>query len=324
MAASLIVYGDALMDVTALIKSLPGQGHDIISDSIVLVPGGSAANCAVIAARLGIDVKFVGLLSNDRFGTIVLDDLQHNGVDTSYIKMIDGKTATVIDLIDHTGEHTMISCRGAAASEPYGKINPSLFNEGDILHVSGYAFQSEYSKETAIALINHALNTGAKISFDPSYNFARTAVQDHKEIIAQLEYFFPNEIEVQLIAQTNSDKDALKCLRELGIKTILLKKGAAGCYLSNADNDRFIDAYRVRDVVDTTGAGDAFAGGFLAGRIKGLSPYQSVKLGHACAAIIVKEIGGHSAPLDFNILSHFATEYQDAELLDAIRKMQSA
>lgn len=322
MASSLIVYGDALIDVTALIKSLPNQGHDIISDSIVVVPGGSAANCAVIAARLGIDVKFVGLLSNDQFGTIVLDDLKHNGVDTSFIRMIDGKTATVIDLIDHTGEHTMISCRGAASSEPYGKIEPSLFKKDDILHVSGYAFQSEYSRETAIDLIRQAQNAGAKISLDPSYNFAKTAVQENKDIIAQLEYFFPNESEVQLIAQTTSDKDALSYLRDLGIKTILLKKGASGCFLADTANDLFIDAYRVHDAMDTTGAGDAFAGGFLAGRLNGLTPYESAKLGHACAAIIVKEIGGHSAPLDFNILSDFAAAYQDADLVNALTKIQ--
>lgn len=323
MAARLIVYGDALMDITALIQSLPNQGGDIISDSITLVPGGSAANCAVIAARLGIDVKFVGVLSNDRLGTFVLEDLQENGVDTSFIKMIHGKTATVIDLIDQSGEHTMISCRGAAANELYGKIDPALFQEGDIFHVSGYVFQSQSSKSTAIELIHLAKKAGAKISLDPSYNFARTAMQNHKEILSQLDYFFPNESEMQFIAQSASEKDALKYLKELGMKTIILKKGAAGCYLADRTNDRLIEAYQVRDVVDTTGAGDAFAGGFLAGRIKGLTPYQSVKLGHACAAIIVTAIGGHSAPLDFDILSRFADEFQDEELGTAIKILWS-
>ncbi len=323
MVASLIVYGDALMDVTALIQSLPDKGGDIISDSIELVPGGSAANCAVIAARLGINVKFVGLLSKDQLGTIVLEDLQQNGVDTSFTKMVDGKTATVIDLIDRSGEHTMVSFRGAAAYEPYGKIDPALFQEGDILHVSGYAFQSQYSEETAIELIRQAKKAGAKISLDPSYNFAKTAIHNHKDILSQLEYFFPNESEMQLIAQSTSDKDALKYLKESGIKTVILKTGAAGCYLADSSIDRFIEAYQIREVIDSTGAGDAFAGGFLAGRIKGLTPYQAVKLGHACAAIIVTRIGGHSAPLDFDILSRFADNFQDEELSNIIKIMWS-
>jgi sugar/nucleoside kinase (ribokinase family) len=145
----------------------------------------------------------------------------------------------------------------------------------------------------------------------------KTAVQENKDIIAQLEYFFPNESEVQLIAQTTSDKDALSYLRDLGIKNHPPKKRSVRLFLADTANDLFIDAYRVHDAMDTTGAGDAFAGGFLAGRLNGLTPYESAKLGHACAAIIVKEIGGHSH-LWIQHPVRFAAAYQDADLVNAL------
>jgi len=319
--ASLFVYGDALMDAFALVDDLPGRGQDIISQSIRLIPGGSAANCAATAARLGINVRFIGMVAKDQLGTMVLDDLRNHGVDISLIKLVEGQTATVINMIDKTGEHTMVSCRGVSTSMPYGSIDPSLFTKGDILHVSGYAFQSQYSKDTAVELIHLALDAGASVSIDPSFNFAKTAIREYQDIISQLDFFFPNEDEALIMTQTARAEDALNCLRKLGIKTILLKMGAAGCYLANAGEIQFIDSYQIHGLADTTGAGDTFAGGFIAGRIKGLTPYESVKLGHACAATIVKEFGGHSAPLDFDILTKFAGEHQDSDLINAVQKM---
>jgi len=321
MESSLIIYGDALVEISALVEKLPEHGQDSIAKLITLKPGGSASNCAVVASKLGARVKFISMVGNDFYGNMVIDDLISQDVDLSSIKVVEGDTATVIVMIDNTGERTMISYRGVAEVEPYGSVSDIIFKPGDILHVSGYNFQSKFSKATSLELIELAKQQQVKISLDPSYNFANLSNSEYSEVLSSLDYFFPNQIEALVASKSDCIFEAMSTFHKKGVDTVLLKMGANGCYYSNSREREKIDAYVIPDPIDTTGAGDAFAGGFLAATLKNLSHIEAMKIGAAAASIIVNVIGGHSASLDTGRLSEFALRHDDYQLFQAIKKL---
>lgn len=323
MPPAIITYGDVLVDVSAQVKALPKTGQDAIVNDLRFLPGGSAANCAAVAARLGAVAKFIGLTGQDPFGTMLLQDLEQHGVDTRALRQVAGPTAMVITIIDNTGERTFLSFRGVAAVVPYGPLPTSIMQAGDCLHISGYTFQTTHSRHTAQSLMAAARKVGATISLDPSFHFARQAMDSYRYVLDDLGFLFPNEEEAFLITQTQDPAQAAKHLRNLGVKTVLLKLGAAGCLIATEAGMLRVPAYSPARVLDTTGAGDAFAGGFLAATLKGCPVEEAACVGHAAAAMVIAEVGGHAGAPTVSQLRTFAEEKDDARLLTALARMES-
>jgi ribokinase len=132
---SLVIVGDAAVDLLAQVESLPGSGEDAVVEHLAILPGGSAANCAAVAARLGCRVKLVGATGEDLFADLLRQDLTQAGVDIGHLRQLPGSTAVVISIIDRSGERTFLSYRGGCGPD-YGDIPPRDPAGGDILHVS--------------------------------------------------------------------------------------------------------------------------------------------------------------------------------------------
>jgi sugar/nucleoside kinase (ribokinase family) len=316
----LIAYGDVLVDIVVQIGDFPQPGQDAIVQHASFLPGGSAANCAVTAIRLGVYAKLVGLIGNDLFGNMLRDALAREGLDLTALRHVDAPTAVVISIVDGTSERTLLSFRGAAAAVPYGQASRQLMLAGDCLHVSGYSFQTPYSRETANDLMAEAKKVGALLSLDPSFHFARRVIADYPEVLAGLDFFFPNQQEALLITGTERSAEAARRLCDLGIKTVVIKSGAAGCHILSGLLEMAVPAYPAL-VVDTTGAGDAFCGGFLAAVLKGCTLEQAAHVGNAAAALVIARPGGHTGSPTILQVQAFAAERDDAMLQDAVTCM---
>ncbi len=319
---AIIAYGDVLVDVSVQVKTFPKSGQDAIVDDLRLLPGGSAANCAAVAAALGAVVKFIGVTGRDPFGAMLLQDLEQHGVDTRALRQVAGPTAMVITIIERTGERTFLSFRGMAAVVPYGSLPTSIVQAGDCLHISAYTFQTAHSRRTALSLMAAARKVGATISLDPSFHFARRALGSYRQVLDGLDFLFPNEEEASLMARTQDPAQAAKHLCDLGVKTVLLKLGAAGCLIATEAGMCRVPTYSPARVLDTTGAGDAFAGGFLAATLKGCPAEEAACVGHAAAAMVIAEVGGHAGAPTISQLRTFAQEKDDARLLAALARME--
>lgn len=320
MSASptLVIYGDVLAEISAQVADFPRPGADAIVHDLAILPGGSAANCAVVAARLGASVKFVGMAGDDDFGQMVRRALATDGVDLSALRQADGPTATVIALVDGSGERTFLSFRGAAASVPYGPLPDAILRPGDWLHVSGYSFQTPHSRQTARSLMATAREAGATVSLDPSYLFARQVAAEYPDALTGLDYLFPSAVEAALMTGTEDPAQAAERLRAKGIETVLLKLGSEGCLIASEGGLSEVPAYPPEHVVDTTGAGDAFAGGFAAATLRGCSPEDAARVGNAAAAMVISEVGGQTAAPTLSELRAFAEMQDDARLLAAV------
>ncbi len=317
---TLFTYGDVLVELSTYVESVPMAGQDSTIKEFRMLPGGSAANCAVSAARLGVKVKQVGVIGQDSFSKILLDDLNLSGVLTDHISCVPGTSAFAVIVVDSNGERTMLSYRDLSTTKITKSLARICLSNCDYLHVSGYAFQTEHTKQIANDLLARAREVGTITSIDPSFQFAS---DDHKSLLEGLDYIFPNQDEAyQMTGESDPEKAALKML-DYGVKCVVVTCGKRDCVIvdETVEGVNRVPSYDISDPVDTTGAGDGFVGGFLAARMRGLDIQQCVRVGHAVAANVVMEFGGHAGSPNTVQLQQFAEECEDANLMKLIEQM---
>lgn len=311
----LICFGDLCIDILVQAEAFPQPGQDATARHVALFPAGSAANCAVTAARLGVPTQFVGVTGKDALADILVSDLRQNGVQIDHLRRVDAPTAVTIAILSPRGERTFFSFRGTNA-QPYGPLPADLIAAGDCLHLSGYSFQDDSSRATALALMQQARAHGALIALDPSFQFARE--HGSSPLLADLDFIFPSQEEARLLSGAGDPVKAAARIRALGPKTVVVKLGESGCLILSEGVNAHVPAYPVSHVVDTTGAGDAFCGGFLAAVLAGWNVQQAARLGHMTAAHVIGALGGHTAAPSLADLIAFATQH-DTALIPALQ-----
>ncbi len=238
-------------------------------------------NCAVAAASEGAKVEIIGLLGNDAFAEIITRRLTAGNIGTRNIKTVPGRTGTVISLAGPDGRTRFYSYRGVNA-QPYGDLPPSLIHENDWLYLSGYSFQDAASRATAEKL----LAAGAKCALDPSHQFARDFTRLYSHTLRQVDLLLPNREEARLMTGLVSPEKSSAALRELGAKMVVVKLGADGCYVDNGSMAEYVPAEPAL-ALDTTGAGDTFAGAFLAATLSGASLLEAARAANQAAHRLV-------------------------------------
>ena len=308
----LLAYGDVEMDILLKTESNDPYGHDVKVNDLTFSPGGSAANCAAIAGSLGLPVTFLGSLGADAWADPLLKDFHNFGVETRYIRRAAGKTGTCVAVVDAAGERKFYSYRGVNESAPPDLPPDSVWQEHHCLHLSGYSFQQPNSADYAWNLIREAKKHSLTVSLDPSYLFAKYAQDVLADLLPQLDFFFPNREESAILSGTDDPLRAARVLRDKGIKVVVVTLGREGCLISGAGMEQGVRMVSPAPAIDTTGAGDAFCGGFLTGWLHDFSLVQSCKIGCAAAAHIVTKMGAHEqAPTMPDILSIMQQNHED-------------
>lgn len=316
----LLIYGDVEMDILLKAESAEVGAHDVKVNEISYSPGGSASNCAAIAGSLGQPVTFIGSIGNDTWMEPLLKDFRGVNINTRYLKRSQGLTGTCVSVVDAEGERKFYSYRGVNETDPPGVPPESVWKNHHCLQLSGYSFQQPNSRQTAWSMLRTAKRNGLAVSLDPSYLFAKQTGNEMDELLQQLDFMFPNLAEAELLSGEQDPIKAARVLRGRGVGTVLVTLGSEGCLLSSANNELFIKINPIDKVIDTTGAGDAFCGGFLTGWLKGLSSVQASKLGCAAAAHIVTCMGAHeNAPTRTDLMNILRYNHE-IELVNLVEK----
>jgi sugar/nucleoside kinase (ribokinase family) len=245
--------GDLLLDVIVRLERPLAAGDDAPAATRAGA-GGQAANVAAWAASLGADARFVGKRADDAAGAVVAAELAGHGVELAG-PVVSGRTGVVVSFVEPDGERSMASDRGVAPQLRADELEPAWFADCDVLHVSGYALFSEPICEAAARAADIVRENGGRVSVDLS---AWTSIRDAGlRFDARVKALGPD-----VVFATEREWDALGG----GVLYAVVKRGAGGCTVIDRGS-RADYAALPADVVDTTGAGDALAAGFLAGGI---------------------------------------------------------
>jgi ribokinase len=253
--------------------------------------GGSAANTTIGLARLGCKVGFIGKVGCDREGDLLLKDFQEEGVDTAgTIRTEQGKSGSVMGFVDKKGARALYVDSGVNDTITLDDVNTRYASRAKFLHLT--SFVGETSLQTQKRLLD-ALPVDVKVSFDPGALYARKGYAAVEPILRRTHVLMPNAIEIKLLTGKLDYCQAADLMIGQGVKIIAVKLGADGCYVTDGRERHLIEPFNVQ-VVDTTGAGDAFCAGFLYGLVKGKSLEECARLGNFVASRCVMKMGARA------------------------------
>jgi sugar/nucleoside kinase (ribokinase family) len=251
-----------------------------------IATGGSAANTANGIANLGVSTTYIGMVGNDELGDFYEKDMKGNNISTHIFRSPDMATGLALALVSKDGERTFATHLGAAVTLSADNINETLLEGYDYLHIEGYLISNN---ELFNKIIDCAKKCGVKISIDlASYNVVEENLEYLKTVCKGVEIIFANEDEARTFTQKNAEA-ALDEIAEYA-NIAVVKIGAKGSLIKHNGQKMRIEETK-RNKIDTTGAGDMYAGGFLAGLCKGEDLTKCGKLGSILAGNVIEIMG---------------------------------
>jgi sugar/nucleoside kinase (ribokinase family) len=283
----LVTVGDLVEDVVVWSGTPPRHATDNPS-AIHRARGGSAANVAAFASP-SVPARFIGCVGDDPVAGMLTAELAGHGVDVRVQRR--GRTGTIVVLVDHNGERTMYPDRAAAAE--LADVPGGWLEDAAVLHVPSYCFAAEPTSTTVLRLIEYAGQAGVPVSVDASstnmideYGLAR-----YLDLVAAIRpaIFFANAHEALLLDVTR---------QEFAASTIVVKNGARSTTITAPGGAaQTVPVPPAPPARDSTGAGDAFAAGFLAARMRGADLVQAAGLGHTLARSVLLSPGATTTPI---------------------------
>ena len=282
-----VVLGDVMADVLARLEGPIAPG----SDSPARVEhrgGGQAANTAAWLAVAGAECALVGRVGDDLAGREAAASLSALGVDTRLALDPERPTGTCVVLVAPDGERTMFPDAGANDALMAGDLPDDLLVDGDHLHVAGYALLRDGSREAALSAIQHARSSGMTVSVDPSS--AALVSGRLLQLVRGVDLLLPNGPEACALTDADDPEAAAQSLAAV-FPEVVVTLAEDGALWTDGPEVLRVEAAPAAEVVDSTGAGDAFAAGLLAARAGGAGPREQLEAGCALAVRAVRVPG---------------------------------
>ncbi|MBP1645136.1 MAG: PfkB domain protein [Bacteroidetes bacterium] len=307
MSKKVLCLGNALVDIITQLESdsiletlnLPKGSMQLVDNDVSkmvqnatsalkssLQTGGSAANTANGIANLGVGSAFIGMVGEDKLGEFYINDMVENSIEPRFFKSKTTSTGCAVALVSKDGERTFATYLGAAIELSAQLLSRELFQGYDYFHIEGYLIVNNDLIRKAIEL---AKQEGLKVSIDfASYNVVEDNLDFLKEICKSVDIIFANEQE----AKAFTNKEAEEALEEISqiCEISVVKIGKKGSLIKQGDN-KIVIGKRERTCIDTTGAGDMYAAGFLAGLCLGRDLEVCGQMGSILASEVIEVYG---------------------------------
>jgi len=293
MDKSITIIGSSVIDVLAsnVSKNVFDIGSIPVSNTCLSF-GGNGLNEAVGIAKLGKDVNFVSLVGKDEAGDRILEHLSKNKVDTNLVVRKDITTSINIVLVDEAGERFFLTNPNSTLrKQSLEDIIPYIESFNDIVCFASLFVSPMLSVGDYEVLFKEIKESGRTLCVDMTKRKNGETIDDLKPILKYVDYIFPNNDEISLITGFNDIKLNAKVLIDANVGCSVIKQGKDGVFVKTKNYEALIPAVKVSKVIDTTGAGDSFAAGFIYGLSKGYDDIQCAKLGCAVASCSIEELG---------------------------------
>jgi sugar/nucleoside kinase (ribokinase family) len=289
---SILCVGQIVFDILARpIHDKIFEHDSILVDSITFSNGGDALNVAVSCRKLGNEVGFVGKIGNDDKGAFLQKKMVEEGLDTTGLKIDPhSSTSSVIVLIRDNGARNFLYEGGANNAFTIDDINLSLLDTYRAVYIGGTFMLPGFDGLGASLLLKEARTRGLITAMDVTYDASGQWMNIIEPSLKYVDYFMPSIGEARELTGKHDVESMAKELIRCGVSHVIIKMGKEGIYIKSDEISRIVPPYDVQ-VVDTTGAGDAFVAGFLTGLNKGMNISQSADVGQAAAAQCIQSIG---------------------------------
>lgn len=284
------ILGAFFVDLACRTKRMPAWGETLHGRHFAMGPGGKGSNQAVAAARQGASVELITRLGHDHFATMAREVFADEGIGTRHIgEDTDQPTGTATIIVDdERGENAIIIVPGACARLTPADIDAAA---DTIAGSAAFVSQLELPAETCFHAITMAAGNGVPVVLNPA-----PARSIPREILTMVDYLTPNETETEaLVGHAVNDADdarrAAHTLRDWGVANVLITLGSEGVYVCGDAYEGRIAAFSAGPLRDTTGAGDAFNGGFVAALAASAPLEAAARAGCAVAGLSVTRQG---------------------------------
>jgi len=267
------------------------------SDTVNRSFGGAESNVAIGLARLGVRVGWFGQLGDEPQGRYILKRIRGEGVDVSQARLV--TTANTGLMMRHkvAGREEVFYYRkhSAASMMRPEDLDEAYMKEAAILHITGITPALSDSCRAAVQrAVQIAKEHGVRVSFDPNLRLKLWTIEEARAVLLplaeQADYFLPGMDELKRLYASDDELEIMDHVKQLSALSIVKGVGETNVIVHNGQTTA-VPYEKLDDVVDTIGAGDAFAAGFLAGIVKGYTPEQSVRMGNLSAGFVIRGYG---------------------------------
>jgi sugar/nucleoside kinase (ribokinase family) len=290
MGTGLLCIGLTTVDIVArAIETLPADEVTAMIEGIEIVPAGTAAGTAMIAAKLGVKTALVGSVGDDRAGRFVRMALDEQGVDTTLLATkLDARTSATLLAVSETGKRPNFHAWGAGVSMEVGDAATSAAKAAKFVHWAGVGGEhldgGPGAAFLAAARANGAVITCDMVAPQPG------ALDELKRVLPHVDYFMPSVVEAFALAGTDDLAAAADFYLGLGARACIFKNGAAGSYLALGAERISLPAHAISPI-DTTSCGDSYCAGFIAALDRGWSVVEACRFGTATGALVAQGLG---------------------------------
>ncbi len=289
----ILCAGIAVADVVVKpVAGLPDKGKLLLVDGIELHCGGCAVNTGIGLARLGIKSGISARVGQDGFGNFLRERLSAEGVSTTGLKVMAGeRTSATAVMVSPDGERSFLHFLGANRNYSAADFNFKLFDDYRILHLAGILLTPSFDGEPAASVMRRAKEAGLVTSLDTAWDSTGRWLKAVGPILPYTDLFLPSIEEAKMLSGLKDPEEIADFFLKTGVKVVALKMGSEGSYFKSSSGEKGFGSIYPVTVKDTTGAGDAFAAGFLAGYLQEWPLRRVTQLANAVGALAASEMG---------------------------------
>lgn len=282
------------MDLMLYVKEFANPDQEVATEKSRLQGGGSAANVAIGVSRLGKKSGFIGKIGSDGFGKFLIDEFKKEKVDTSRAKIEEGSTSMAIAIVNEKGQRILYLNGGVQ----------STFSKNDIEknYIQNSKFVSLHSivNKDAVAILevaaDYASRAGVSVLFDPGFKFAVKGIERFRKILANTTILKLNSEEVKVFTNSDNVQESFKIIKDYGPQFVVVTLGEDGCVINAGSRTKEIKVPVNVQVLDTTGAGDAFSAALVSALIDKKKFVDACKFANLVASVSTTKAGASSVP----------------------------
>ena len=275
------------------VDHLPEKGKLGLVEKMSLQIGGCAANFAIDLAKLGLKTTIIGKIGDDNFGRFLLETLNLEKVDVSGLKLDKNvSTSASMVMISGDGERSILHSLGANAKFSFDDINLNLIKESKIMLIAGTFLMPDFDGEGTEKLLKFANENEVICCMDTAWDSKGEWLRKIESSLQYLDWFMPSYDEACEMSGKKDPEEIALFFQLKGVKNVIIKLGIKGCFVKQINENGYrVPAFEEVKAIDTSGAGDSFCAGFIAGLYLGWDIPECAKFANAVGAHCIMQIG---------------------------------